>query len=136
MEVDDRIVDACAMQRVLNPRQLGDILSDEIGGLVGEPPGIASGATIGTDAAILEAVHGSAPDIAGKGIANPLAVLRAVALVLDHVGRASLAQRLHTAIDRVLCTGPCAKTGCAPANYGRKCVGPTFAQAILHRLTV
>jgi len=52
---------------------------------------------------IFEAVHGSAPDIAGKGIANPLAVLLAAALMLDHVGHASLAQRLRTAIDRALC---------------------------------
>ena len=77
--VDDRIVDACAMQLVLNPWQFdvivttnlfGDILSDQIAGLVGGL-GLAPGANIGDDAAIFEAVHGSAPDIAGKGVANP-----------------------------------------------------------------
>jgi isocitrate dehydrogenase (NAD+) len=83
--VDDRIVDACAMQLVLDPWQFdvilatnlfGDILSDEIAGLVGGL-GMAPGANIGANAAIFEAVHGSAPDIAGKGVANPLAVLLA-----------------------------------------------------------
>ena len=85
--VDERIVDACAMQLVLNPWQFdvivttnlfGDILSDEIAGLVGGL-GMAPGANIGEGAAIFEAVHGSAPDIAGKGIANPLALLLAAA---------------------------------------------------------
>ena len=93
--MDDRIIDACAMQLVLNPWQFdvivttnlfGDILSDEIAGLVGGL-GMAPGANIGIDAAIFEAVHGSAPDIAGKGIANPLALLLAAAMMLDHVGR-------------------------------------------------
>ena len=105
--VDDRIVDACAMQLVLNPWQFdvllctnlfGDILSDEIAGLVGGL-GLAPGANIGEDAAIFEAVHGSAPDIAGKGVANPIAVLYAAALMLEHVGRQALAVRLRTAID-------------------------------------
>ncbi|MEP6607631.1 MAG: isocitrate/isopropylmalate family dehydrogenase [Burkholderiaceae bacterium] len=108
--VDDRIVDACAMQLVLKPWQFdvivttnlfGDILSDEIAGLVGGL-GMAPGANIGVDAAIFEAVHGSAPDIAGKGIANPLALLLAAALMLDHVGRADVAITLRAAIDRTL----------------------------------
>lgn len=105
--VDDRIVDACAMQLVLNPWQFdvllctnlfGDILSDEIAGLVGGL-GLAPGANIGEDAAIFEAVHGSAPDIAGKGLANPIAVLYASALMLEHVGRQDLARRLRAGID-------------------------------------
>ena len=92
--MDDRIVDACAMQLVLNPWQFdvivttnlfGDILSDEAAGLVGGL-GMAPGANIGTTAAIFEAVHGSAPDIAGKGIANPTSLLLAAALMLEHVG--------------------------------------------------
>ena len=104
--VDDRIVDACAMQLVLNPWQFdvllctnlfGDILSDEIAGLVGGL-GLAPGANIGEDAAIFEAVHGSAPDIAGKGVANPLALMYAAALMLDHVGRQDLAKRMRDAI--------------------------------------
>jgi isocitrate dehydrogenase (NAD+) len=108
--VDERIVDACAMQLVLDPWQFdvivttnlfGDILSDEIAGLVGGL-GMAPGANIGEDAAIFEAVHGSAPDIAGKGVANPLALLLAAAMMLDHVGRVDQAQRLRAAIDATL----------------------------------
>nr|WP_294503051.1 isocitrate/isopropylmalate family dehydrogenase [uncultured Rhodopila sp.] len=107
---DDRIVDACAMQLVLNPWQFdvivttnlfGDILSDLIAGLVGGL-GAAPGANIGAAAAIFEAVHGSAPDIAGKGLANPTALLLAAGLMLDHVGRTEAAGRLRGAIDAVL----------------------------------
>jgi isocitrate dehydrogenase (NAD+) len=92
-ELDTVIIDACAMKLVLNPWQFdmlvttnlfGDILSDLVAGLVGGL-GMAPGANIGADAAIFEAVHGSAPDIAGKGIANPTALLLACALMLDHV---------------------------------------------------
>ena len=112
IEMDERIVDACAMQLVLDPWQFdvivttnlfGDILSDLMAGLVGGL-GLAPGANIGEDAAIFEAVHGSAPDIAHLGVANPLAVLGAAALMLDHVGRLDLAARLRAAIEQVLCT--------------------------------
>jgi len=107
---DDRIVDACSMQLVLNPWQFdvivttnlfGDILSDLVAGLVGGL-GTAPGANIGAHAAIFEAVHGSAPDIAGKGVANPLAVLMACGLMLDHVGLQPLATRLRAALDHTL----------------------------------
>jgi isocitrate dehydrogenase (NAD+) len=107
---DERIVDACAMQLVLNPWQFdvivttnlfGDILSDEMAGLVGGL-GFAPGGNIGTDAAIFEAVHGSAPDIAGKGIANPAAVLLAAGMMLEHVGRLDLAQKLRAGIDAAI----------------------------------
>jgi isocitrate dehydrogenase (NAD+) len=110
VETDQRIVDACAMQLVLNPWQFdvivttnlfGDILSDEISGLVGGL-GMTPGANIGEDAAIFEAVHGSAPDIAGKGVANPTAILLAAAMMLDHVDQRELATRLREAIDQVL----------------------------------
>jgi isocitrate dehydrogenase (NAD+) len=112
IEMDERIVDACAMQLVLNPWQFdvivttnlfGDILSDEIAGLVGGL-GMAPGANIGEHAAIFEAVHGSAPDIAGRGLANPLALLLAAAMMLDHVGRQDLGARLRAAIDTTLNT--------------------------------
>jgi isocitrate dehydrogenase (NAD+) len=79
----------------------GDILSDLMAGLVGGL-GMAPGANIGPDVAIFEAVHGSAPDIAGQGIANPLALLLAACLMLEHVDRAALAARLRAAIDTVL----------------------------------
>ena len=110
VEMDDMIVDACAMQLVLNPWRFdmllctnlfGDILSDQIAGLVGGL-GMAPGANIGENAAIFEAVHGSAPDIAGKGVANPISILLASAMMLDHVGKQDLANRLRTAITDAL----------------------------------
>ena len=104
------IIDACAMKLVLNPWQFdvlvttnlfGDILSDLVAGLVGGL-GMTPGANIGADAAIFEAVHGSAPDIAGKGIANPIALLLAAAMMLDHCHLPHMATRLRTAIEQTL----------------------------------
>jgi isocitrate dehydrogenase (NAD+) len=104
------IIDACAMKLVLNPWQFdvlvttnlfGDILSDLVAGLVGGL-GMTPGANIGSNAAIFEAVHGSAPDIAGRGIANPTALLLAAAMMLDHCKLPTLAARLRTAIHRTL----------------------------------
>ena len=109
-EFEEVIIDACAMKLVMNPWQFdvlvttnlfGDILSDEIAGLVGGL-GMTPGANIGEQAAIFEAVHGSAPDIAGKGIANPTALMMAAAMMLDHVKRKDLGDRLRQAIDDVL----------------------------------
>ncbi|MEA2723783.1 MAG: isocitrate dehydrogenase [Gemmatimonadales bacterium] len=106
VESNDMIVDNTAMQLVLRPEQFdvmvttnmfGDILSDEVSGLVGGL-GLAPGANIGTKAAIFEAVHGSAPDIAGKGIANPSAQMLAAAMMLDHIGELDRAQRIRDAI--------------------------------------
>ncbi len=100
--VEDRIVDNMAMQLVLNPGQFdvivttnlfGDILSDLCSGLVGGL-GLAPGANIGANAAIFEAVHGSAPDIAGKNIANPCAIILAGAMMLDHLGEPAAAQKI------------------------------------------
>jgi isocitrate dehydrogenase (NAD+) len=108
--MSEMIVDACAMKMVLDPWQFdvlvttnlfGDILSDLAAGLVGGL-GMAPGANIGVDAAIFEAVHGSAPDIAGKGIANPTALLLATAMLLDHVKLMDKATRLRQAIDETL----------------------------------
>jgi isocitrate dehydrogenase (NAD+) len=104
------IIDACAMKLVLNPWQFdvlvttnlfGDILSDLVAGLVGGL-GMTPGANIGTDAAIFEAVHGSAPDIAGKGIANPTALMLAAAMMLEHCNLPELAARLRKAIIEAL----------------------------------
>jgi isocitrate dehydrogenase (NAD+) len=104
------IIDACAMKLVLNPWQFdvlvttnlfGDILSDLVAGLVGGL-GMTPGANIGADVAIFEAVHGSAPDIAGKGVANPTALLLAAAMMLDHCHLPHMAARLRTAIDQTL----------------------------------
>ncbi len=108
--IEDRIVDNTAMQLVTNPGQFdmilttnmfGDILSDEIAGLIGGL-GLAPGGNIGEDAAIFEAVHGTAPDIAGQGIANPTALLLAAAMMLDHIEEKSLGDRLRGAIKTVL----------------------------------
>ena len=108
--VNEMIVDNACMQLVMNPHQFdvivttnlfGDILSDLCAGLVGGL-GMAPGANIGTDAAIFEAVHGSAPDIAGKGIANPTALLLAAAMMLDHLGLPAAAERLRGAIRATL----------------------------------
>jgi isocitrate dehydrogenase (NAD+) len=109
-ELDTVIIDACAMKLVLNPWQFdmlvttnlfGDILSDLVAGLVGGL-GMAPGANIGADAAIFEAVHGSAPDIAGKDMANPTALLLAAGMMLEHCKLGDMATRLRRAIDDTL----------------------------------
>ena len=110
VEFEDRIIDAAAMLLVMDPyrfdvivceNMFGDILSDQIAGLVGGL-GLAPGGNIGKDASIFEAVHGSAPDIAGKGVANPLALMLSAAMMLDHVGEQEKGRRLRQAIDDVL----------------------------------
>ena len=104
--MNELIVDNCAMQLVMRPEQFdvivttnlfGDILSDEISGLVGGL-GLAPGGNIGARGAIFEAVHGSAPDIAGKSIANPSALILAAAMMLDHIGEAPAADHVRRAI--------------------------------------
>ncbi|MBP9211371.1 MAG: NAD-dependent isocitrate dehydrogenase [Bacteroidetes bacterium] len=110
IQFHDVIIDNMAMQLVLNPNQydvivttnlFGDILSDLCSGLVGGL-GVAPGANIGKDAAIFEAVHGSAPDIAGKDIANPSALILASAMMLDHLGEAAAAEKIYKAIRETL----------------------------------
>lgn len=113
IECNDRIVDNMAMQLVMNPHQFdvivttnlfGDILSDLCSGLVGGL-GLAPGANIGYDVAIFEAVHGSAPDIAGKNIANPCAMVLAGAMMLDHLGEMKAAEKIQHAIAKVVKEG-------------------------------
>ena len=110
---EELIIDNCAMQLVINPNKFdvivttnlfGDILSDLCAGLVGGL-GLAPGANIGADKGIFEAVHGSAPDIAGRNIANPTALLLAAAMMLDYLGRIEAAQRLRGAIRAVIGAG-------------------------------
>jgi len=110
VETADMIVDNAAMQLVMKPEQFdvivttnmfGDILSDEVSGLVGGL-GLAPGANIGTNAAIFEAVHGSAPDIAGKGVANPSAQMLAAAMMLDHIGERQRGDRVRRAIEQTI----------------------------------
>src|SRR5512145_878959 len=107
---DDKIVDNTAMQLVMKPEQFdvivttnlfGDILSDEAAGLVGGL-GLAPGANVGTHAAIFEAVHGSAPDIAGRGVANPAALMLAAGMLLDHVAEGDASRGLRQAIETVI----------------------------------
>ncbi|GAC1550783.1 MAG: isocitrate dehydrogenase [Collimonas sp.] len=137
VQMNDMIVDACAMQLVLNPWQFdmllctnlfGDILSDQLAGLVGGL-GMAPGANIGDDVAIFEAVHGSAPDIAGKGIANPISLLLAAGQMLDHVGHDDLALRLRTAITDTL-----NKDHVATGDLKGKASTQEFTDAIVRRL--
>jgi isocitrate dehydrogenase (NAD+) len=113
IQSQDVIVDNMAMQLVLNPHQydvivttnlFGDILSDLCSGLVGGL-GLAPGANIGTEAAIFEAVHGSAPDIAGKNIANPSAIILAGAMMLRHLKEEAAAEKIEHAIASVLRDG-------------------------------
>ena len=107
---DDRIVDAACMQLVVNPGQFdvlvlpnlyGDIVSDLCAGLVGGL-GVGPGANLGTEIGVFEAVHGSAPDIAGKGVANPTALLLSALLMLRHIGEGAIADRIAAALGRVL----------------------------------
>ena len=137
IELNDVIVDACCMKLVINPWQFdtlvttnlfGDILSDLAAGLVGGL-GMAPGANIGEDAAIFEAVHGSAPDIAGKGIANPIALMLAAALMLDHVGLHDKAGRLRQAIADTLNVDNI-RTG----DLGGRANTRTFTEAIISRI--
>jgi len=110
IEYEERIVDAMAMQLVIKPEVFdvvvttnlfGDILSDLISGLVGGL-GLAPGANLGEKAAIFEAVHGTAPDIAGKGVANPGALVYAACLMLDHLNDHARATRIRDAMESVI----------------------------------
>lgn len=110
IELDDVIVDACCMQLVVNPGKFdvivtenlyGDIVSDLCAGLIGGL-GLAPGANLGDDIAIFEAAHGSAPDIAGKDIANPTAVIMSAAMMLDHIGQRDCADKIRAAVKTCL----------------------------------
>jgi isocitrate dehydrogenase (NAD+) len=109
IEYQEMIVDNACMQMVLNPQQFdvlllpnlyGDVMSDLAAGLVGGL-GVVGSANIGDDAAMFEAVHGTAPDIAGKGFANPTALLLSSVLMLDHLGERSVARRIEAALEKV-----------------------------------
>jgi isocitrate dehydrogenase (NAD+) len=132
------IIDACAMKLVLNPWQFdvlvttnlfGDILSDLVAGLVGGL-GMTPGANIGANAAIFEAVHGSAPDIAGKGVANPTALMLAAAMMLEHCHLPHMAQRLRTGIDQAL-NVDMART----ADLGGRTSTAEFARTVVKRIS-
>lgn len=110
IEFEDMIVDACAMHLVMNPyrfdvlvmeNMFGDILSDLMAGLVGGL-GMAPGGNIGEDASMFEPVHGSAPDIAGQGVANPTAQILAACMMLDHIGQPDVAERIRAGLTHCL----------------------------------
>jgi isocitrate dehydrogenase (NAD+) len=110
---DERIVDAVCMHLVMHPERFdvlllpnlyGDIVSDLCAGLVGGL-GVVPGANMGIDCAVFEAVHGSAPDIANKNLANPIALLLSALMMLDHIGEQPRAERIRAALDRVLSAG-------------------------------
>jgi isocitrate dehydrogenase (NAD+) len=133
---DDKIVDNTAMQLVINPGQFdvivttnlfGDILSDLAAGLVGGL-GLAPGANIGMKAAIFEAVHGSAPDIAGQGIANPTAQMLAAAMMLDHVGELDAGRRLRQAIETTIVSD-----NVRTRDLGGRATTSEFARAVAAR---
>ncbi|HEY3266113.1 MAG TPA: isocitrate/isopropylmalate dehydrogenase family protein [Armatimonadota bacterium] len=113
IQPDEMIVDNMCMQLVKDPSRFqvmvmenlyGDILSDLCSGLVGGL-GVVPGANIGDDAAVFEAVHGSAPDIAGKGLANPTALLLSACMMLDHIGEPAAAASIRAALERVFAGG-------------------------------
>jgi len=110
---DEKIVDAACMHLVMRPEQFdvlvlpnlyGDIVSDLCAGLVGGL-GVVPGANLGNDAAVFEAVHGSAPDIADQNVANPTALLLSGIMMLRHIGETDAAVRVKAALDRVLSAG-------------------------------
>ncbi|MER3524002.1 MAG: NAD-dependent isocitrate dehydrogenase [Ignavibacteria bacterium] len=139
VESNDKIIDNMAMQMVINPYQFdvivttnlfGDILSDLASGLVGGL-GLAPGANIGYEAAIFEAVHGSAPDIAGKNLANPCALILAGVMMLRHLGEESAADRIEQAVAAVLREGKSVTKDIKAEGY----VGTTeMTDAILAKL--
>ena len=137
IQFEDMIVDACAMKLVLAPERFdvicttnlfGDILSDLTAGLVGGL-GVAPGANLGGGCAIFEAVHGTAPDIAGKGIANPSALMLAAALLLDHVGQERAAEALRRGVYAALAS-PADRTG----DVGGSANTERFTQAVLRHM--
>jgi isocitrate dehydrogenase (NAD+) len=134
---NEMFVDTCCLQLVMRPQQsdvivttnlFGDIISDLCAGLVGGL-GLAPGANIGTEAAIFEAVHGSAPDIAGKGIANPCALVLGAAQMLDHIGCGAEALRVRAAVRDAL-----EKRDRTTPDLGGTGTTATFADALVERV--
>lgn len=139
IEFDEKIVDAACMHLVMKPEQFdvvvttnmfGDILSDLTAGLVGGL-GLIPGANIGESAALFEAVHGSAPDIAGKNLANPTAVLMAGVMMLNHLGEFEAAIRMQTAIESVVNDGKYVTRDLNPqSQYGTIEMGQAIVDAL------
>lgn len=137
IEADDKIIDNCCMQLVMRPEQFdvmvlenlyGDIVSDLAAGLIGGL-GLAPGANIGEAGAVFEAVHGSAPDIAGQGLANPTAVLMSGLLMLKHLGEREAADKIEKAMLDVFAEG---KT--LTKDLGGSANTMDFANAIIEKM--
>jgi isocitrate dehydrogenase (NAD+) len=135
VQADTIIVDNCCMQLVTNPEQFdvlvtenlyGDIVSDLCAGLVGGL-GLAPGANIGVNCAVFEAVHGSAPDIAGKGIANPTALLLSAVMMLRHLGHYEIADKIQGSVLRV-----CSDGKCLTMDLGGKATLKEYASEVIH----
>jgi len=137
VQFEERIVDAMAMHLVLRPEQFdmivttnlfGDILSDEIAGLVGGL-GLAPGANIGRRAMIFEAVHGTAPDIAGQGVANPGALVLAACMMLNEMGDRDRSRRVREALIDTIRNG-----GVLTRDLGGSATTAEFTDAVIARL--
>lgn len=138
IEFQDLIVDNMAMQMVMRPQQFdvivttnlfGDILSDLASGLVGGL-GVTGAGNFGKDAAMFEAVHGSAPDIVGKNIANPLALLFSSLMMLEHIDQKQVAENIRKAIYKTLVEK---KVYCTP-DIGGEGTTSTFTQAVVDNI--
>ncbi|MFP5261986.1 MAG: isocitrate dehydrogenase (NAD(+)) [Blastocatellia bacterium] len=134
---DDLIVDNACMQLVINPNQFdvlllenlyGDIISDLGAGLVGGL-GVVPGANIGEDIAVFEAVHGSAPSIAGRGIANPTALIQTAVLMLRYLGEREAADRIRAALEKILAEGRS-----LTRDLGGQSTTTEFTEAVIHSL--
>jgi isocitrate dehydrogenase (NAD+) len=134
---DDRIVDAACMHLVMHPEQFdvlllpnlyGDIVSDLCAGLVGGL-GVVPAANLGANIGVFEAVHGSAPDIAGRNVANPMALLLSALLMLRHIGEDPMADRIMKALGAVL-----ANDRVRTRDLGGTATTTEFADAICRRL--
>jgi methanogen homoisocitrate dehydrogenase len=131
---EDMLVDAAAYNLVVNPQRFdvlvttnlfGDILSDEAAGVIGSL-GLCASANLGTDHALFEPIHGSAPDIAGKGIANPVGAIRCAAMMMQWLGEPKMARRIEVAVQRALAGGartPDLGGDCGTADVTRTVVG-------------
>ena len=137
IEADDLIVDNACMQLVIDPNQFdvlllenlyGDIISDLGAGLVGGL-GVVPGANIGEEIAVFEAVHGSAPSIAGRGVANPTALIQTSVLMLKHIGEREAADRIEAALKKTLAEG-----AVLTRDLGGHASTMEFTEAIVHSL--
>jgi isocitrate/isopropylmalate dehydrogenase len=137
IEADDKIIDNCCMQLVMRPEQFdmlvlenlyGDIVSDLCAGLIGGL-GLAPGSNIGEQGAVFEAVHGSAPDIAGQGVANPTAILMSGIMMLRYIGETDAAVRIENAMLEVFAEGKS-----ITKDLGGNAKTNEFARAICEKL--